>query len=319
MGDERLSFSVQLSSQRLDKVDGFYVYTSERLFNLPKGVFSRPFRVILTVLLTFVVLSLRVQPSQRTASPLRTQLCIPATVPLHGLLLQQAPPCLLLPHGWWAAVCVPTGIFTPLSWVQLSCFGYGSVSATAAGCVRRHIQGPHSMIQAGSDTECEKGIRYLGSHYQLPPEISDLLFIWPLHNCVCVCPPPECTIDRHFVFSVPASLTDPPLSPALLVAAGDSTCKPQRVTTDYALFKIPMDGCGTRRVVSFNEWKHFPQILESWVRTPCVRTVCLDCLDCLFQFLDHWVFTSVHILNCMAGSVLTDGGEDHDLHSGGHQ
>lgn len=68
---------------------------------------------------------------------------------------------------------------------------------------------------------------------------------------MCVCPPPECTIDRHFVFSVPASLTEPPLSPALLVAAGDSTCKPQKVTSDYALFKIPMDGCGTRRVVSF--------------------------------------------------------------------
>lgn len=34
-----------------------------------------------------------------------------------------------------------------------------------------------SVIQAGSETEYEKGIRYLGSHYQLPPEISDLLLI----------------------------------------------------------------------------------------------------------------------------------------------
>ncbi|XP_027138282.1 zona pellucida sperm-binding protein 4 [Larimichthys crocea] len=59
----------------------------------------------------------------------------------------------------------------------------------------------------------------------------------------------ECTIDRHFVFSVPASLTEPPLSPAQLVAADNSTCKPQRVTSDYALFKIPMDGCGARRVM----------------------------------------------------------------------
>ncbi|XP_044045979.1 uncharacterized protein LOC122873393 [Siniperca chuatsi] len=65
----------------------------------------------------------------------------------------------------------------------------------------------------------------------------------------CYYPMNECTIDRHFVFSVPASLTEPPLSPALLVAAGNSTCKPQRVTSDYALFKIPMDGCGTRRVM----------------------------------------------------------------------
>ncbi|XP_068178402.1 uncharacterized protein [Antennarius striatus] len=65
----------------------------------------------------------------------------------------------------------------------------------------------------------------------------------------CYYPMDECTIDRHFVFTVPASLTEPPLSPALLVSAGNSTCKPERVTSDYALFKIPMDGCGTHRVM----------------------------------------------------------------------
>lgn len=259
MAKRSLSFPVRLPSRGPGKVDRLNIYSSERLFNLPKVVFSWPFRVILTVWLTFVVLSLRVQPSSRTASPLWIQLSIPDTVPLHGLLLQQAPPCLLLPHGWWAAVCVPTGFFTPLSWVHLRCFGCRNVSATAAGCVKRDIQGQRSMIQAGSDTKCEKGIRYLGSHYQLPPEISDLWFIWPLHNCACVSvfvflpPPPECTIDRHFVFSVPASITEPPLSPALLVAAGNFTCRPQKVTSDYALFKIPMDGCGTRRVVRFDQ------------------------------------------------------------------
>ncbi|TNN83556.1 Zona pellucida sperm-binding protein 4 [Liparis tanakae] len=65
----------------------------------------------------------------------------------------------------------------------------------------------------------------------------------------CYYPMDECTIDRHFVFSVSASLTEPPLTPGRLVVAGNSTCKPQRVTDDYALFKIPMDGCGTRREV----------------------------------------------------------------------
>ncbi|XP_030595913.1 uncharacterized protein LOC115787369 [Archocentrus centrarchus] len=69
------------------------------------------------------------------------------------------------------------------------------------------------------------------------------------HPPACYYPMDECTIDRHFVFSVPASITEPPLSPALLVAASNSTCKPQKVTSDYALFKIPMDGCGTRRVM----------------------------------------------------------------------
>ncbi|XP_054635313.1 uncharacterized protein LOC129182802 isoform X2 [Dunckerocampus dactyliophorus] len=58
----------------------------------------------------------------------------------------------------------------------------------------------------------------------------------------------ECTIDRHFVFSVPASLTEPPLSPSLLVVANNSTCKPVKATSEYALFKLPMDGCGARRM-----------------------------------------------------------------------
>ncbi|KAM3624417.1 uncharacterized protein V6R79_023129 [Siganus canaliculatus] len=65
----------------------------------------------------------------------------------------------------------------------------------------------------------------------------------------CYYPMDVCTIDRHFVFSVPASLTEPPLSPALLVAAGNATCVPARVTSDYALFKIPMNDCGARRVM----------------------------------------------------------------------
>ncbi|XP_013885364.1 uncharacterized protein LOC106533556 [Austrofundulus limnaeus] len=69
------------------------------------------------------------------------------------------------------------------------------------------------------------------------------------HPPACYYPMDECTIDRHMIFSVPSSLTDPPLSPARLVAASNSTCIPQRATAEYALFKIPMDGCGTRRVV----------------------------------------------------------------------
>ncbi|XP_062304608.1 uncharacterized protein LOC134008999 isoform X2 [Osmerus eperlanus] len=60
-------------------------------------------------------------------------------------------------------------------------------------------------------------------------------------------PSQECTADRHFVFSVPASFTDPPLSTGLLVAAGDDSCTPQRVSRDHAVFKIPLEGCGTHR------------------------------------------------------------------------
>lgn len=66
-----------------------------------------PFSIILIAPLTFVTLSPRVQPSQRPASPLRARLyCVPVSVPLHGLLLQPAAPCLLPPHGWWVAFCL---------------------------------------------------------------------------------------------------------------------------------------------------------------------------------------------------------------------
>uniref|UniRef100_A0A8C6SCT4 Zona pellucida sperm-binding protein 4 n=1 Tax=Neogobius melanostomus TaxID=47308 RepID=A0A8C6SCT4_9GOBI len=68
------------------------------------------------------------------------------------------------------------------------------------------------------------------------------------HPPACYYPMDECTADRHFVFSVPASLTEPPLTLPLLIAGGDSSCKPERVTSDSALFKVPMDGCGARRM-----------------------------------------------------------------------
>lgn len=112
-----------------------------------------------------------------------------------------------------------------------------------------------SVMQAGSETECERIKDTSGPIINcLVRFLTFCLSRFSLYVRVCVCvSPPECTIDHHFVFTVPASITEPPLSPALLVAASNSTCKPQRVTPDYALFKIPMDGCGARRVVSSNQ------------------------------------------------------------------
>ncbi|XP_016346589.1 uncharacterized protein LOC107692154 [Sinocyclocheilus anshuiensis] len=63
----------------------------------------------------------------------------------------------------------------------------------------------------------------------------------------CYYPMDECTVDRHFVFSIHSSAADPPLSLASLVTAGDNPCTPQKVTADWALFKIPLDECGVRR------------------------------------------------------------------------
>ncbi|XP_054607601.2 uncharacterized protein [Nothobranchius furzeri] len=108
------------------------------------------------------------------------------------------------------------------------------------------------VVTPRSEQECN-----LPSEYRLPCGSSSISQTRCLsmgccfnkHPPACYYPMDECTIDRHMIFSVPASLTDPPLSPALLVAANNATCKPLRATTKYALFNIPMDGCGTRRVV----------------------------------------------------------------------
>ncbi|XP_018616979.2 uncharacterized protein LOC108939825 isoform X1 [Scleropages formosus] len=62
----------------------------------------------------------------------------------------------------------------------------------------------------------------------------------------CFYPMDECTVD-HFVFSVPASIMDPPLNPASLFVASNNSCTPQKVTPNFALFKIPLVGCGAHR------------------------------------------------------------------------
>ncbi|KAF4075208.1 hypothetical protein AMELA_G00232000 [Ameiurus melas] len=83
------------------------------------------------------------------------------------------------------------------------------------------------------------------------------------HTRTCYYPMDECTADRHFVFSIPASLTEPPLSPALLVAAGNNSCTPQKVVADLALFKIPLDGCGAHKYEVGNTVIYMLEILNT--------------------------------------------------------
>uniref|UniRef100_A0A672F2U0 Uncharacterized protein n=2 Tax=Salarias fasciatus TaxID=181472 RepID=A0A672F2U0_SALFA len=121
---------------------------------------------------------------------------------------------------------------------------------TAVGLKESKFSCP--VVIPGSGQECNlPGEQRLpcGSSSVSQPQCVSMGCCFNKHPPACYYPMDECTIDRHFVFLVPASLTEPPLSPALLVVAGNSTCKPVKVTSEYALFKIPMDGCGSRKVV----------------------------------------------------------------------
>lgn len=147
--------------------------------------------------------------------------------------------------GWIALVCTTTSIWrsllmsyrmqsaiwTPVSlWIQLSLSSW----MPWAGLL---------LLPRFS------GLLLPNGWWVFPPELD-----WETAVCTfCLSlpfpPMAECTADRHFVFSIPATLTEPPLTPTLLVAAGNSSCTPQKVVADLAIFKIPLDGCGTHKYV----------------------------------------------------------------------
>ncbi|XP_061731304.1 uncharacterized protein LOC133535440 [Nerophis ophidion] len=120
---------------------------------------------------------------------------------------------------------------------------------TASGKKSAHFYCPLSNSLPGQDCNLPREQRLpCGTGALSRPACLALGCCFGKHPPACYHAMDECTIDRHFVFSVPASLTEPPLSPGLLVVSNNSTCTPLRFTPQYALFKLPMDGCGARKM-----------------------------------------------------------------------
>ncbi|MBN3311892.1 ZP4 protein, partial [Atractosteus spatula] len=65
----------------------------------------------------------------------------------------------------------------------------------------------------------------------------------------CYYPLEECTADMHFVFAVLWTISVPPVDPASLVIAGNTSCSPVICTPELAIFKFPVTGCGTHAFV----------------------------------------------------------------------
>ncbi|XP_058877793.1 uncharacterized protein LOC117405300 [Acipenser ruthenus] len=61
----------------------------------------------------------------------------------------------------------------------------------------------------------------------------------------CYYPLDACTADGHFVFSIYRTSTKPEIDPGSLVIAGNRSCAPVICTPDFAIFKLPVTGCGT--------------------------------------------------------------------------
>lgn len=63
-----------------------------------------------------------------------------------------------------------------------------------------------------------------------------------LHVTLC----PACSLDGHFVFSVKATETDPPIDPSNLIIKDHPQCFPVITTQDTAIFKFGVLDCGTK-------------------------------------------------------------------------
>uniref|UniRef100_A0A3Q2FH02 P-type domain-containing protein n=1 Tax=Cyprinodon variegatus TaxID=28743 RepID=A0A3Q2FH02_CYPVA len=61
-----------------------------------------------------------------------------------------------------------------------------------------------------------------------------------------------CSLDGHFVFTVKATDTDPPIDPSSLVIKDQPHCLPVVSTSDTALFKMGVTDCGAKIKVRHN-------------------------------------------------------------------
>nr|XP_046159517.1 zona pellucida sperm-binding protein 4-like isoform X1 [Oncorhynchus gorbuscha] len=70
------------------------------------------------------------------------------------------------------------------------------------------------------------------------------------HDSTCYYRMNTCSLDGHFVFSVKATDTNPPLNPNNLAVKGQPQCSPVATSADTAVFKIGVRECGTKMMVN---------------------------------------------------------------------
>ncbi|XP_023287370.1 zona pellucida sperm-binding protein 4-like [Seriola lalandi dorsalis] len=69
------------------------------------------------------------------------------------------------------------------------------------------------------------------------------------HDLTCYYRLNACSLDGHFVFSVKATDTDPPITPSGLIVKDQPQCFPAVTTPDTAVFKIGLMDCGAKKKV----------------------------------------------------------------------
>ncbi|XP_071396052.1 zona pellucida sperm-binding protein 4-like [Centroberyx affinis] len=87
------------------------------------------------------------------------------------------------------------------------------------------------------------------------------------HDLTCYYRLNACSLDGHFVFSVKATDTDPPLSPSSLIVKDQPHCSPVITTADTAVFKIGVMDCGAKMKVDGDVMSYEVEVEELQTKT----------------------------------------------------
>nr|XP_020480596.1 zona pellucida sperm-binding protein 4-like [Monopterus albus] len=98
--------------------------------------------------------------------------------------------------------------------------------------------------------DTERALRVACGHQSVSREACYKLgCCYDAHDSTCYYKLNACSLDGHFVFSVKATDTEPPIDPSSLSVKDQPQCSPVLITQDTAVFKIGIMDCGAKMKV----------------------------------------------------------------------
>ncbi|XP_076020652.1 zona pellucida sperm-binding protein 4-like [Genypterus blacodes] len=129
--------------------------------------------------------------------------------------------------------------------------------------IKSHSQRTHPVPTQSGKCDTQRNLRVdCGPERITRDACYELGCCFDAHDSYCYYRPNTCSLDGHFIFSVKASDTDPPLDPGSLSVKAQPQCFPVIVTTDAAVFKISITDCGAKMKVVDDEMIYEVEVEE---------------------------------------------------------
>ncbi|XP_029363956.1 zona pellucida sperm-binding protein 4-like [Echeneis naucrates] len=109
---------------------------------------------------------------------------------------------------------------------------------------------PHLPTSLHGQCDTERALRVDCGHQTISRRACYKLgCCYDAHELTCYYRLNACSLDGHFVFSVNATDTDPPITPSSLIVKDQPQCFPVVTTPDTAVFKLGVMDCGAKKKV----------------------------------------------------------------------